>query len=79
LFNAEQSRIEMHLQAARDATVRWPGGERKFARGDRIHTENSYKYTRAGFVKLLESCGFGDVTSWVDDGSRFLVCHARAV
>jgi dimethylhistidine N-methyltransferase len=79
LFNAEQSRIEMHLQAARDVAVRWPGGERKFARGARIHTENSYKYTQAGFVKLLESCGFGDVTSWVDDGSRFLVCHARAV
>jgi dimethylhistidine N-methyltransferase len=78
IFNAEQSRIEMHLQARRDVTVRWPGGERRFAAVERIHTENSYKYTQQGFVKLLESCGFGDITSWTDDANRFLVCHAKA-
>jgi dimethylhistidine N-methyltransferase len=77
-FNAEQSRIEMHLEALRDVTVRWPGGMRDFAAGERIHTENSYKYTQAGFIKLLETCGFGDVTCWTGDG-QFLVCHARSV
>jgi dimethylhistidine N-methyltransferase len=79
LFNAEQSRIEMHLEARRELVVRWPGAARTFAAGERIHTENSYKYTRRGFIEMLETCGFGDVCSWTDAGEQFLVCHARAV
>lgn len=79
LFNPEQSRIEMHVQAATAQMVRWPGGCREFAAGARIHTENSYKYTAAGFVKLLESAGFGDMRCWTDASAQFLVCHARAV
>ena len=43
-FNTTDSRIEMHLEAVREALVRWPGGERRFAAGERIHTENSYKW-----------------------------------
>ena len=79
LFNAEQSRVEMHLQAVTAQTVRWPGGQRHFAAGAAIHTENSYKYTEAGFVKLLETAGFGLVQRWTDPARRFLVCHARAI
>jgi dimethylhistidine N-methyltransferase len=79
LFNADQSRIEMHLEARRDVTINWPGAERRFATGERIHTENSYKYTKRNFVELLDSCGFGSVQSWTDNAQNFLVCHARAV
>jgi dimethylhistidine N-methyltransferase len=79
LFNAEQHRIEMHLEARKNVTVTWPGGARAFAAGERIHTENSYKYTRRAFTELLETCGFGPVTSWTDDSNSFLVCHARAI
>lgn len=78
-FNAEQSRIEMHLEARTAQTVRWPGnGLRRFEAGERIHTENSYKYTRQGFVNLLTQAGFRDVTVWTDPREWFLVCHARA-
>lgn len=79
LFNAEQSRIEMHLQARQDVTLTWPGGQRDFVEGERIHTENSYKYTKRGFIELLDSCGFGDVQCWTDAAEQFLVCHARAI
>ena len=43
LFNTEASRIEMHLEARLAQSVHWPGGQRRFAAGERIHTENSYK------------------------------------
>jgi dimethylhistidine N-methyltransferase len=79
LFNAEQHRIEMHLEARRAVTVTWPGGSRAFAKAERIHTENSYKYTRRAFAELLESCGFGNITSWTDPADQFMVCHARAI
>jgi dimethylhistidine N-methyltransferase len=76
-FNPDESRIEMHLEAMSDLTVGWPGGTRRFERGERIHTENSYKYTRAGFSALLTQAGFKDVTIWADPQGWFIVCHAR--
>jgi dimethylhistidine N-methyltransferase len=77
-FNSEQSRIEMHLQAKQDITVHWPDGERRFAKGERIHTENSYKYTVPSFLHLLEQAGFGHARHWSDPASWFSVIYARA-
>lgn len=78
LFNQESSRIEMHLEAATAQTVHWPGGERRFEAGERIHTENSYKYTIDGFKDLLEAAGFARVQHWTDDSSWFGVFWAGA-
>ena len=78
-FNQAQSRIEMHLEARRDLTVRWPGGSRSFSKAESIHSENSYKYSRTKFVELLAQAGFGEVTSWTDSKNFFLVCHAKAI
>jgi L-histidine Nalpha-methyltransferase len=78
-FNAESSRIEMHLEARSNLTVRWPGGERRFERGECIHTENSYKYTQKSFVTLLEQAGFGKSRIWTDPRGWFMVCHAHAI
>ncbi len=79
LFNEAQSRIEMHLEALNDVTVHWQGGERSFVRGERIHTENSYKYTRQRFADLLTDAGFGKTACWSDSENLFLVCHAQAI
>jgi len=78
-FNPESSRIEMHLEAKINHTVRWQGGERRFERDERIHTENSYKYTQREFILLLQKAGFGDVQIWTDPQEWFMVCHAHAV
>lgn len=77
-FNSRESRIEMHLEAGRDLTVIWKDGQRRFAKGERIHTENSYKYTREAFVALLEQAGFRAQRIWTDARCWFMVCHARA-
>lgn len=77
-FDSNESRIEMHLEARRDVTVRWHGGERTIRHGHTIHTENSYKYTRERFVELLERAGFEAVHTWTDPRNWFMVCHARA-
>jgi len=73
LFNEAASRIEMHLQARRDLTLHWPGGERRLAAGERIHTENSYKYTVGGFDGLLREAGFARTTCWTDERRWFAV------
>jgi dimethylhistidine N-methyltransferase len=71
VFNAEQSRIEMHLEARRSLTVRWPGGERRFTAGERIHTENSYKWTPDGFEALLARAGYTQLRRWSDEQTWF--------
>ena len=73
LFNDAESRIEMHLQARRPLVLRWPGGERALAAGERIHTENSYKYTLDGFAALLRQAGFARTARWSDERGWFAV------
>ncbi|MGE0331223.1 MAG: L-histidine N(alpha)-methyltransferase [Ramlibacter sp.] len=76
LYDDVLARIEMHLQAVRPATVRWPGGKRAFAAGERIHTENSYKWTLPRFAQLLQDAGFASHRHWTDDDARFAVFWA---
>lgn len=75
-FNAEQSRVEMHLEARAATVVRWPQGERRFAAGERIHTENACKWTLADFEALLRRAGFSHCQAWTDDQQRFAVVWA---
>jgi dimethylhistidine N-methyltransferase len=78
-FNAAASRIEMHLEARRDVTVHLPGAAPlRIAAGGRIHTENSWKYTRAGFEQLLREAGFGRARCWTDAREWFAVFLAQA-
>lgn len=76
LFNAAQSRIEMHLEATCDLSVRWPGHERRFRAGERIHTENSYKYTLEGMKALLQQAGFRHIQHWTDPNQWFALFWA---
>ncbi len=78
LFNIERSRIEMHLEARRALTVNWPQGERRFEQGERLHTENSYKYTADGFAALLSAAGFKNSQRWLDDKGWFAVFWASS-
>jgi dimethylhistidine N-methyltransferase len=76
LFNAEDSRIEMHLRALCDLTVNWPGQQRHFKAGERIHTESSYKYTLPGMGDLLKEAGFRHIECWTDPKRWFAVFWA---
>ncbi|NJD34969.1 MAG: L-histidine N(alpha)-methyltransferase [Betaproteobacteria bacterium] len=80
-FNEADARIEMHLVARRELDVSWPDGagrgSRHFAAGERIHTENSYKYSPAGFRTLLSAAGFTDIRMWTDPRAWFGLFFAR--
>ena len=77
-FNKAHSRIEMHLRALQDVEVLHPSGACHFKAGDLIHTENSYKYTKASFTKMLRDAGFNTIHTWTDPQEYFLVCYASA-
>jgi len=75
-FNRPASRIEMHLEARRALTVNWPLGTRRFDAGERICTEDSYKWTRDGFEALLREAGFHRLHTWVDARDWFALMLA---
>ena len=77
-YDAALSRVEMHLEAREALQVRWPGGARRFDAGERIHTENSYKYAADDFAALLRDAGFGAPQRWSDERGWFGVYWAPA-
>ena len=54
-------------------SVRCNGNSIDFAKGETIHTENSYKYTVAGFARLAADAGLEVRRSWLDDEQLFSV------
>jgi L-histidine N-alpha-methyltransferase len=75
-YDAAAGRVEMHLEAMRPQTVRLPGAARTFAAGERIHTENSYKYAPSEFTQMLQDAGFRSVRCWQDARRDFAVFYA---
>ena len=57
-YNAADHRIEMHLESLKPQTVTVAGRSFTFAKGETIHTENSYKYTVESFRALAEDAGW---------------------
>jgi len=78
-YNPAMGRVEMHLEAQGAQHVTWRGGSRRFAAGEWIHTENSYKYRESDAVGLLESAGFAATRVWTDPQQWFAVIYARAL
>ncbi len=78
LFDERESRIEMHLRARQAVSVRWRDVERRFAAGEQIHTEYSYKWSADGFTELLRQAGWRDMQCWTDAQGWFGVFVAAA-
>src|SRR5271165_1212583 len=70
-WNDEQSRIEMHLVSLRDQVARVAGQAIRFASGETIHTENSYKYAPERFAALAEQAGWHSAELWTDPARLF--------
>jgi len=77
-YNETEGRVEMHLVSECSQTLRIDGHRYEFAAGESIHTENSYKYTAAGFTALAECAGFTAEALWTDDDELFSLHFLRA-
>ena len=78
LYDEAESRIEMHLEARHDLAVHWPGAQRAFRTGERLHTENSCKYTVERFAAMLQDADFAPPVHWSDARGWFGVFWAPA-
>ena len=71
IYDERLGRIEMHLVSLVRQTVRVLGREFRFTEGERIHTENSHKYTIAEFQALARTAGWRPAEAWTDAGNHF--------
>jgi dimethylhistidine N-methyltransferase len=72
-WNAEASRVEMHLVARerQDVHVEASNLDITIGAGESIWTESSYKYEPEALVSLATSAGFTRAEQWVDAEDRF--------
>ena len=73
LWNAAESRMEMHLVSRRDQTLAVAGHRFAMAAGETIHTENSYKFTLDGFAALARRAGWRVGARWLSPDPAFAV------
>lgn len=72
-YDEDLGRVEMHLESLKEQTVFIGdlGLEVRFTEGERIHTEDSYKYDSEGLANLARRTGFQLGQSWLDGESYF--------
>lgn len=71
LYNADKGRIEIYLKSLTNQKVHVLKRRFTFSTGERIHTENSHKYTVAEFQELARSSSWRPVTAWTDEDDLF--------
>jgi dimethylhistidine N-methyltransferase len=78
VWNAADSRIEMHLVSDKAQEVMVAGRRFRFAEGESIHTENSHKHEPASFAALAAKAGWTLVRQWISPVPEFGVFLFRA-
>lgn len=78
IWNPVQKRIEMYLVSRTDQIVQAAHHTFAFARGERIHTENSHKFTVDSFTALAQDAGFRVEAHWVSPAPAFSVFSLRS-
>ena len=75
VWNAGESRVEMHLESQIRQAVAVPGANLTFTldAGERIWTESSYKSDPDEFRRLLRQAGFTPERAWIDEPGQFLL------
>lgn len=73
LYDRGLGRIEMHLESMTDQSVALLGRRFDFAKGERIHTENSYKYAVPEFQAVAARAGWASIDCWADAEDLFSV------
>jgi L-histidine Nalpha-methyltransferase len=78
-WNAAASRMELYLEStiAQTVPIHALGTEIALGRGERIHTESSYKLTRSALRRLLVDAGFKPEAKWHDVRGWFGLFLAR--
>jgi dimethylhistidine N-methyltransferase len=78
-WNAEESRVEMHLVSTRRQVIDIPRARCRatFERGESLWTESSYKFESGGLVAMGERAGLRMAQQWIDGAAGFALTLFR--
>ena len=73
VYNEERARVEVYIESLREqrVSIRKLGMEIHFSEGERIHTENSYKYDLEGLSQMATETGYERARTWMDEREQF--------
>ncbi len=72
-YNPDAGRIEIHMLSLKDQSARLGGHSFRFAAGEKIHVEHSYKYEIGQFQALAQRSGFEPTAVFTDPSNLFSV------
>jgi dimethylhistidine N-methyltransferase len=73
LWNPDLQRIEMHLVSTVDQIVQAAGHSFAFKAGERLHTENSHKFTLESVTSLAAAAGWRLARHWTSAEQPFAI------
>src|SRR6202022_2953201 len=73
VWNAELTRMEMHLVSRADQIVNAARHTFAFKVGERLHTENSRKFTSNSFGDLAAQAGWSVSREWISAAPQFAI------
>ncbi len=76
-YNSELGCIQMFLKSTREQIVTLGSEKFSLARGELIHTENSFKYSEEEFLQMAQRAGFENNRVWRDENNWFAVIYLQ--
>lgn len=73
IYNEEAGRVEIYLVSLADQEISVCGRKIRFSAGERVHTENSHKYSIEEFQEQARSAGWHPERVWTDDRALFSI------
>ena len=70
-YDVLQGCIQMFLVSTCDQSVSLAGHDFQFSDGEKIHTENSHKYTVDEVLEMAAAAGFSNGKTWLDEDGLF--------
>jgi dimethylhistidine N-methyltransferase len=78
IWNAERQRMEMYLVSTIDQIVHAAGESFAFKAGERLHTENSHKFTADSLSQMVRDAGWTPDGYWVSPVQPFAIMRLKA-
>ena len=75
IYNELEGRIEMYLISKNDYQFYIDEQLISFQKGEKIHTENSYKYNPDEFIQLAQKASYEIVKYWTDNKNYFSIYY----
>jgi len=74
-YNEDLGCVQMFLISKKDQSINVAGAVIRLKAGEKIHTENSHKYTVGEVITMAEAAGFTSSRVWQDDQKLFGVFY----